>query len=76
MKRRADQEIRFGLCIVSSEPDLELGKVYQILPDEPAAESNYVRIIDESGEAYLYPAGYLVSIELPRDAERALLQAS
>lgn len=65
----------FALCITSAEPDLEFRKVYQILPDESAARSRYVRIVDESGEDYLYPAKYFVPIDVPAKAEKALLAA-
>lgn len=66
---------RFALCITNAKPDLEFRKVYQILPDESAARSKYVRIVDESGEDYLYPAKYFVPIEVPPKAERAILAA-
>ena len=76
MKKRRNQETRFAVCITDSEPDLELRKIYQVLPDESAAKNNYVRVIDESGEDYLYPASYFVLIELPKEAERALRRTS
>ncbi|HEX5706401.1 MAG TPA: hypothetical protein VFX96_03855 [Pyrinomonadaceae bacterium] len=50
--------------------------VYQVLPDESAARSNYVRVIDNEGEDYLYPADYFVFVDLPREVERALLRVS
>ena len=66
----------FVICIDNQNADdLEVWKVYQILPDEPAAQDNYLRVIDESGEDYLYPADYFVPIELPERAERLLLSA-
>ena len=76
MKTRRKQEIRFAVCITSSEPDLEIRKVYQVVPDETAEKEGHLRIIDESGEDYLYPANYFVSVEVPKEAERALLLAS
>lgn len=76
MKKRRNQKKRFAVCITDSEPDLELRKIYQVLPDESAAKNNYVRIVDESGEDYLYPASYFVLIELPQEAERALRRVS
>jgi hypothetical protein len=76
MKRRRSPEIQFAVCITDSEPDLQLRKIYQVLPDEEAGKENYLRIIDESGEDYLYPAHYFVSIELPQEAERAFSLAS
>jgi hypothetical protein len=76
MKTRRKQELRFAVCITSSEPDLEIRKVYQIVPDETAGKEGHLRIIDESGEDYLYPAIYFVPVEVPKEAERALLLAS
>jgi hypothetical protein len=73
MKKHHTKEIRFAVCITDSEPDLERRKVYQVLPDESAARDDYIRVIDESGEDYLYPASYFVLIEVPEAAERALL---
>lgn len=64
---------RFLLCVRSEGcEDLEPRKLYQQLPDSRAANDGYVRVVDESGEDYLYPADYFVAIELPREAERAL----
>lgn len=76
MKTRHRQENKFAVCITDTEPDLELRKIYQVLPDEAAEREHHLRIIDESGEDYLYPASYFVLIELPKEAERALLMAS
>jgi hypothetical protein len=68
---------QFVICVRSEgNEDLEVGKVYQVLPDESAARDDYIRVIDESGEDYLYPADYFVPIVLPQEAERALLVAS
>jgi len=68
---------RFVLCLRNDESDdLERGKVYQVLIDEKAAREGYVRVIDESGEDYLYPTDYFVSIRVPQTAARALLAAS
>ena len=47
-----------------------------MLPDEAAAEDGYVRVIDESGEDYLYPQDYFLPIELPQAAQKALLSAA
>ena len=76
MKRRR-AETRFAICIRNGEhEDLEPRKVYQIIPDDTAAEDGLVRVIDESGEDYLYPRDLFVPIELPRDAEEALLSVA
>ncbi len=55
--------------------DVELRKIYKVLPDEAAAEDGYIRVIDESGEDYLYPADYFLAIELSKDLEKALMAA-
>ena len=54
---------------------LERRKIYQALPDRQAAAHGLIRVIDESGEDYLYPADYFVPVELSREAERALSTA-
>lgn len=61
---------RFVLCVKNTEcEDLELRKVYQVLDDADAAEEGYLRVIDESGEDYLYPESYFVPVEIPDAAE-------
>ena len=58
---------KFVVCIKSDDcEDLELRKIYEVLPDKRAAEDDYVRVIDESGEDYLYPASYFCPVELPQ----------
>jgi hypothetical protein len=76
MKTRKKNEIKFAVCINDSEPDLELRKVYKVLPDKTAAKDQHLRIIDESGEDYLYPASFFVFVEVLKAAERDLLLAS
>lgn len=68
----------FAVCIDNEgyPASLELRKIYQVLPDEKAAKHNLVRIIDESGEDYLYPQSFFVEIELPQAAEEAFLRAA
>jgi len=72
------KELRFAICINDGGyvDDLKVRSVYQILPDESAARSNYVRVIDETGEDYLYPAAYFVPIEVPSEVKKALLIAT
>ena len=68
---------KFVICIRNEESDdLELRKLYRVLPDEVAAADGYIRVIDESGEDYLYPRDYFLPIELPKAAEKALLSAA
>lgn len=65
---------RFALCIANKDcDDLEIGKVYQIVPDDAAAKEGYLRVVDESGEGYLYPESYFAFVELPQRAQDALL---
>jgi hypothetical protein len=48
--------------------------IYRVLPDESAAKSNYIRVVDNEGEDYLYPADYFIQVDFPHEVERALLQ--
>ena len=74
--KRQKTESRFVLCIRNEDcEDLEPRKIYQVLPDE-SADDGYIRVIDESGEDYLYPQDYFVPIELPQAAQKALLSAA
>jgi len=64
---------QFAICVRNKgAEDLEVRKVYELLPDIRAAREGYLRVIDESGEDYLYPATFFVPIELPRGAGRGL----
>jgi hypothetical protein len=55
---------------------LELRKIYQVIPDKVAAKSGLLRVIDESGEDYLYPTDFFVPIKLPRTVEKAVQMVS
>jgi len=55
---------------------LELRKVYRAIPDPAASARSFVRVIDESGEDYLYPADYFVAIDLPHAAASVFGEAS
>ena len=70
------QQKQFVLCIKNGEcEDLELRKAYQVLPDRKALQDGYLRIVDESGEDYLYPESYFVPVSLTSKAQDALLVA-
>ena len=70
MKRYKKQ---YAICVRNEgAEDLEIRKIYRILPDARAAKDSYVRVIDESAEDYLYRADFFVPLVLPREAERAL----
>ena len=66
---------RFAVCLNSSTypDDLKVRTVYQVLPDDSAARSNYIRVVDETGEDYLYPAEYFVFVDVPPEAAKALM---
>ncbi len=66
---------RYALCIDNGgyPESLDVRKVYPILPDKRAEANNYIRVIDETGEDYLYPAKYFVLVEVPRQAAQAML---
>jgi hypothetical protein len=78
MKRHRKPAPAFAVCIDNSEytASLELHKIYRALPDEEASEDGDLRVIDESGEDYLYKAEYFMMLELPREVQQALLHAS
>jgi hypothetical protein len=69
---------QFAICINNSEypASLELHKIYRVLPDEDAEKDGDVRVIDESGEDYLFPANYFITLKLPVAVRCVLLQAS
>jgi hypothetical protein len=75
MKR---SESHFAVCIKNKSyaASLELRKLYQVVADETAAKLHQIRVIDESGEDYLYPQEYFVPVSLPDSAEKAVLRAA
>lgn len=74
MKR---SEKNFAVCVNNKgyPASLELRKLYQVIPDEEAAKLGQIRVVDESGENYLYPEQYFAPVQLPQDTERAVLRA-
>ena len=51
---------------------LELRKIYRVLLDEDAEKDGDLRVIDESGEDYLYPTNYFILVDLPRERAQVL----
>jgi len=72
------REACFVLCVENRDypASLERRKVYQVLADEQASKHGQMRVIDESGEDYLYPQEYFIPIKLPQAAERAVLRTT
>jgi hypothetical protein len=75
MKRHEPQ---FVICVRNKDypASLEVRKVYVTIPDEQASRHHQLRVIDESGDDYLYPEEYFVAVQLPQAAEKAVLRAS
>jgi hypothetical protein len=74
-RKRPRGRTSFAVCIQNTgyPASLELHKIYRVLPDEDAAAEGDLRIIDESGEDYLYPAEWFAAVELPRRVRTSLL---
>jgi len=76
-RKNKKTERQFVICVLNEDcEDLEVRKIYEVLPDRLAAEDGYIRIIDESDEDYLYPAEFFLPIELSQSVEEALLLAA
>lgn len=73
-----EKNIRFAVCVNNADypASLELHKIYRVLPDEDAEADGDLRVVDESGEDYLYPAEYFVSLNLPQEVAKSLLQSA
>ena len=67
----------FAVCIFADKEMLVTPrKIYQVLADKSAERSNYIRVIDDEGEDYLYPKKYFVLVPVSKDIENALLLAA
>lgn len=72
---RTHSKTPFAICINTDDPDLLTPRmIYRILPDEGAAKSNYVRVIDNEGDDYLYPAKYFIFVDFSPTVKRNLLK--
>ena len=70
--------MKFVICIRNDDypASLEKRKIYLQVPDTEAEKLNHIRVIDESGEDYLYPEAYFKAIELPDEIKRAVIEAA
>lgn len=68
-------EKEFAVCLgnAGNEASLILGKVYRILPDARAAKADLIRIVDESGEDYLFDKSQFVRVEFPAAVRKKIL---
>jgi hypothetical protein len=78
MKQMKNTARKFVVCVNNKDypASLELHKIYRVLPDEDAAADGDLRVIDESGEDYLYPADRFVPIAVPDAVQKSLLKAA
>ena len=78
MKKSTRISFQFVVCLKNTgyPASLELYKIYRVLPDEDAAVDGDIRVVDESGEDYLYPASYFAAIKVPAAIEKSLLCAN
>jgi hypothetical protein len=68
------KSVEFAICVANQGyDDLEVWKVYRVLSDPTAAEVGCLRVIDESGEDYLYPIDRFVAVDLPEEVRARLL---
>jgi hypothetical protein len=77
MRERARRSPQFVVCIDNTDypASLELHKIYRVLPDREAAADGDIRVVDESGEDYLYPASYFTPITVPISVKKSLSKA-
>jgi hypothetical protein len=67
----------FVICIrnAGNEASLEIRKIYETISDPEAEREGMIRVIDESGEDYLFPADFFVHVTLPFSVEQAVVEA-
>ncbi len=72
------QKKTLAVCVRNDqyEVSLERRKIYELLPDAEAERHGQVRVVDESGEDYLYPAEYFVRLDLPQATEKAVIESA
>jgi hypothetical protein len=78
MKERRKKRREFAVCVRNTgyPASLELRKIYEIVSDPEAAAHGLIRVIDESGEDYLYPKNFFVRLDLSQPVETAVLRAA
>jgi len=76
--KQQNSETQFVICMKNDgyAASLEVRKIYQVIPDAHAAKHQLIRIVDESGEDYLYPADYFALIELPQVVANVFAEAA
>jgi hypothetical protein len=77
MAHRRRNSSHFVICVRNADypASLELHKIYRAIPDADAAADGDIRVIDESGEDYLYPESYFIPIAVPLPVKRSMRKA-
>lgn len=78
MKRKKTVSPQFAVCMKNTgyPSSLELHKIYRVIPDEDAAEDGDIRVVDESGEDYLYPAKWFTELKVPQEVQESLMHVA
>ena len=73
-----NQSATFVVCVNNKDypASLELHKIYRVVEDEIVEADGEIRVIDESGEDYIYPTDYFVAVHLPAAVEESVLKAA
>ena len=72
MTKDEKSKVRFAICLAGDHPRLESRRVYRVLPDPVAEAIHWIRVVDESGEDYIYPEKNFVFVELPKKARQSI----
>ena len=78
MKQQRQPTPKFAVCINNADypASLELHKIYRVIPDADTTKDGDIRVIDESGEDYLYPATWFAVVKLPSAVQESILFAA
>lgn len=78
MKEKASDTSRFAVCLNNEgyPASLEVGKLYRVIPDQEADRHGYIRVVDESGEDYMFSSDRFHPVRLPQTVGKVLLAAS
>ena len=70
----AQKDFKYVICVDNANypASLEKRKIYEALPDRNAAKKGFIRVIDESGEDYLYPNSYFIDANLAKETQAAI----
>ena len=70
-----EESQEYVFCVQNDDcDDLEVRKVYQVIPDEKSKKKGMLRVIDESGEDYLHPSNYFILVGLPKKAKETFIE--